>query len=60
MIITYENYRGGINNLIVCSCGLGRKDTYCGIVGTSQKNEKSAIKNFKRNYKKQMGFAYSA
>ncbi len=50
MIITYQNYKGGINNLVVICERLS--PYYNGVVATSTKDEQTAIKNFKRNYKK--------
>ncbi len=44
MYITYKNYRGGINNLIVVHDGL--------YVATSTKSIAQAMKNLKRKEKK--------
>lgn len=58
MIITYKNYKGGINNLIVVTEHL---NPYIkGITVTSTKSIKHAINNFKRKYKKQYGKQYNA
>lgn len=40
--ITYENYKGGINNLIVAI------DDETGITATSTKSKEQVIKNLKR------------
>ena len=45
LYITYQNYKGGINNLCIV------KDIQ-GNFGTSTKNKKQAIENYKRNLKK--------
>lgn len=42
MFISYKNYKGGINNLIVASDNAGN-------VGTSQKSVDQALKNLERN-----------
>jgi len=44
MIIYYENYKGGINNLIIIESG--------GIRTTSTKSKDAAIKNHNRKLKK--------
>lgn len=44
--ISYENYKGGINNLIVAQYGL------FGEVATSQISKEVAIKNLKRKLRK--------
>lgn len=51
MIITYKNYKGGINNLIVITEHLNPYIN--GITATSTKSVEHAIKNFKRKYAKQ-------
>lgn len=50
MIITYENYKGGVNNLIVVSEHLNPYTK--GIVATSTKSVEHAIRNFKRKLAK--------
>lgn len=45
MYINFVNYKGGINNLIVVSDNNGN-------FSTSQKDVKTAIKNYKRKIKK--------
>ena len=45
MYINFVNYKGGINNLIVVSDNKGN-------YATSQKDVKTAIKNYKRRIKK--------
>lgn len=57
MLITYQNYKGGINNLCVVSEDL-RGNTFSGIIGKSAIDEQHAIKNFKRNYRKYKGVKY--
>ena len=50
MIITYESYKGGVNNLIVVSEHL---DPYKnGIVVTSTKSVEDAIRKFKKQLTK--------
>lgn len=48
VIITYENYKGGINNLIVARYGFN------GIVATSLISEEMAIDHLKRKINKQL------
>lgn len=50
MIITYENYKGGVNNLIVVSEHLNPYKN--GIIATSTKSVEHAIRNFKRQLAK--------
>lgn len=45
MYINFVNYKGGINNLIVVSDNKGN-------YATSQKDVKTAVKNYKRKIKK--------
>lgn len=40
----FENYKGGINNLIVCFDNFGNR-------GTSLKSPQAAYRNYKRNMK---------
>ena len=47
VIISYENYKGGINNLIVAQYGFN------GVVSTSLINEDMAIEHLKRKINKQ-------
>lgn len=46
MFITYQNYKGGINNKCIIFDNLGRS-------ASSTKGKTQAIKNFKRKYKEQ-------
>lgn len=46
LIIRYENYKGGINNLIIA------QDGYFGEYATSRKSEKQAINNLKAKLKR--------
>ena len=57
MLITYQNYKGGINNLCVDSKDI-RGKTFSGILAKSTIDEQHAIKNFKRNYRKHKGVKY--
>ena len=57
MLITYQNYKGGINNLCVVS-EYFRGNTFNGIIGKSTIDKQHAIKNFKRNYRKYKGVKY--
>lgn len=50
MIITYENYKGGVNNLIIVREHLNPYKN--GIVATSTKSVEHAIRNFKRQLAK--------
>ena len=50
MIITYENHKGGLNNLIVVSEHLNPYKN--GIIATSTKSVEHAIRNFKRQLAK--------
>lgn len=50
MIITYHNYKGGINNLIVVHNGLDGKNW--NMTARSTKGVEQAIKNFKRKYER--------
>lgn len=47
LIITYQNYKGGINNLCVV-----RDFNIPYIMATSKKDKETAIKNYKILYKK--------
>lgn len=49
MIITYHNYKGGINNLCVVHKGLD--EIGWNMTARSTKGKEQAIKNFKRKYK---------
>ncbi len=44
--ISYENYKGGVNNLIIVT------DDETGITATSTKSKEQAIKNLKRQLRK--------
>jgi hypothetical protein len=44
MFISYQNYKGGINNLVVVESD--------GVVTTSLKNKETAIRNHKRKLSK--------
>lgn len=57
MLISYQNYNGGINNLCVVTEDF-RGNVFSGICGTSTIDEAHAIKNFKRNFKKHTGKKY--
>ena len=57
MLITYQNYKGGINNLCVVSEDF-RGNAFSGIIGKSAIDKQHAIKNFKRNYRKHKGVKY--
>lgn len=45
--ISYENYKGGVNNLIIVT-----DDDETGITATSTKSKEQAIKNLKRQLRK--------
>jgi len=51
MYISYHNYKGGTNNLIVVSEGNVR--------GSSLIDLEHAIRNFKRNWRKYNSYAYN-